>query len=261
MYDRKSTIYGIPYPADGNYINETNEQDRTLVIENAIRTATVQDTNNRIFAEGNFLTTGGTTSTVSLTGTPSLRAIVENRFVEVSTDILWAGIPSGGLSYLYVYLGTNVVRDPTDITTAVSPTPITTPGYLLIATLDTTTPTTPKLNITPTGKLYANGAIQFVEDQDTIPTDAATGSTFAITLTGNRTLDKPLDPLPGQEITWRIRQDATGGRTLTLNAAFRFGTTIPNITLSTAPNKTDYLRARYNDIDDRWDVTDFKAGY
>jgi hypothetical protein len=63
---------------------------------------------------------------------------------------------------------------------------------------------------------------------------------------------------------YRVRQDATGSRTLTFTSGtdgFRFGTDIPSITLTTTANKTDYIGAVYHSTDQRWDIVSFVKGF
>jgi len=94
-----------------------------------------------------------------------------------------------------------------------------------------------------------------------IATDASLGNIFTVTLAGNRTLDNPTNPSNGQKAIWRIKQDATGSRTLAFGAAFRFGTDITGITLTTTASKTDYIGAVYNGTDSKWDIIAFVKGY
>lgn len=98
-------------------------------------------------------------------------------------------------------------------------------------------------------------------DAATIATDASLGNVFAVTLGGNRTLGAPTNPVDGQEIHYRIRQDATGSRTLAYNAAFRYSTTRPSPTLSTTAAKVDYISFRYNSTDSKWDVFNIDLGH
>lgn len=91
-------------------------------------------------------------------------------------------------------------------------------------------------------------------DAATIATDASLGNTFTVTLGGNRTMGAPTNPVNGQRILYRIRQDGTGSRTLGWNAAFRFSTTRPSPTLTTTINRTDYIEFIYNSTDSKWDV-------
>ena len=98
-------------------------------------------------------------------------------------------------------------------------------------------------------------------DAATIATDASLGNVFTVTLGGNRTLGAPTNPTNGQRITYVIRQDATGSRTLGYNAAFRFSTTRPSPTLTTTAAKTDYLEFIYNSTDSKWDVVNIDLGH
>jgi hypothetical protein len=103
-----------------------------------------------------------------------------------------------------------------------------------------------------------------LSDTATVLVDASLNDHFSLTLGGNRTLGNPSNaPGAGQSqmILFAIRQDGTGNRTLTLDTAYRFGTDITAITLSTAANKTDYLGVRYSQVDAKWDVISFVKGY
>ena len=77
-------------------------------------------------------------------------------------------------------------------------------------------------------------------DAATINWDLSLGLFARVTLGGNRTLALPTNLVAGQTMILNIIQDATGGRTLTWNAAFRFaGGTAP--TLTTAANARDVM--------------------
>jgi hypothetical protein len=67
-------------------------------------------------------------------------------------------------------------------------------------------------------------------DAATVATNAALSSYFTITLGGSRTLGNPTNPTDGQRVLWRIKQDATGGRTLALDTNFKLGTDISSTT-------------------------------
>lgn len=98
-------------------------------------------------------------------------------------------------------------------------------------------------------------------DATTIISDASLLDEGYVTLAGNRTLANPTNPTNGQRILYRIKQDATGSRTLTLDTAFRLGTTISSSTLTTTASKTDYLEFIYNATDGKWDIINFVKGY
>jgi hypothetical protein len=98
-------------------------------------------------------------------------------------------------------------------------------------------------------------------DAATIAVDASLGSQFKVTLGGNRTLANPTGAYAGQMLLFVLKQDGTGSRTLALDTKFRFGTDITSITLTTTAAKTDYLGARYNLTDDKFDVISFIKGF
>jgi len=103
--------------------------------------------------------------------------------------------------------------------------------------------------------------VVLLTDGASIATDASLGNVFYVTLGGNRTLSNPTNSTSGKRIIWRIKQDATGGRTITLGNKFRLGTDITSVVLSTAPSITDYIGAIYNAQDDVWDVIAFVKGF
>lgn len=97
-------------------------------------------------------------------------------------------------------------------------------------------------------------------DAATISTDCSQGNIFEVTLGGNRTIATPANALDGQKILYRLTQDATGGRTVTWSALFRFSGTYPVPTLSTAPGATDYLEFMWNVTDSRFDCLGYSLG-
>jgi len=104
-------------------------------------------------------------------------------------------------------------------------------------------------------------SITTLTDGATISTDASVGNTFRVTLGGNRTLANPTNPLDGQMLLFIVTQDGTGGRTLAFDTKFRFGTSLPSITLSAQPNKTDRIGVQYNLPSDTFDVISFAPGF
>lgn len=77
-------------------------------------------------------------------------------------------------------------------------------------------------------------------DAATIAVDASAGNDFRVTITANRTMGAPSNLADGQAFTIAITQDATGGRTVTWNAAYKFGTAGAP-TLTATANATDVL--------------------
>lgn len=92
-------------------------------------------------------------------------------------------------------------------------------------------------------------------DGATITPNSDTTDQASVTLAGNRTMAAPTgSPVDGQVLQFRIKQDATGSRTLTWNAIYRFSAgTAP--TLTTTAAKTDYIKFTYNLAAVKWDAT------
>jgi hypothetical protein len=111
----------------------------------------------------------------------------------------------------------------------------------------------------------ADGALPRVTvlaDAATITSNCDTTDIATVVLAGNRTLGAPSgNPQNGQRVQYRVRQDATGSRTLSYNAIFRFGTDVTSPTLTTTAAKTDYLLFEYNSTDARWDCVSVVKGY
>lgn len=96
----------------------------------------------------------------------------------------------------------------------------------------------------------------------TLNTDAGAGDIFNVTLTGNTTLANPTNPVDGKTIRWRIRQDGTGSRTVTLGNKFAIPSSATSpLPFSTAANAMDILAATYHAGRDKWDVVAFVMGY
>ncbi len=88
-------------------------------------------------------------------------------------------------------------------------------------------------------------------DAGTITVNAALANNFRVTLAGNRTLANPTGMISGQVINFRIKQDATGSRTLAYGTKYLFpGGTDP--VLSTAANALDFMSCQYDATDDTW---------
>ena len=96
----------------------------------------------------------------------------------------------------------------------------------------------------------------------TISVDAKYGDMFDITLTGNTTLANPTNPVNGKTLRFRITQDGTGNRTVTLGNKFNIPSSATSpLPWSTSPNKMDVLAATYHEGRDKWDVIAFVPGY
>jgi len=98
-------------------------------------------------------------------------------------------------------------------------------------------------------------------DGATITPNCDTTDIGKVTIAGNRTFAAPSGtPTSGQKLVLRIKQDATGTRTITWNSAYRFAAATPP-TLTTTASKTDYLGFIYNSDDSKWDCVAVKLGF
>ena len=96
----------------------------------------------------------------------------------------------------------------------------------------------------------------------TINTDASTGDIFDISLTGNTTLANPTNPVNGKTLRWRITQDSTGNRTVSLGNKFNIPSSATSpLPWSTESNKMNILAATYHAGRDKWDIIAFIPGY
>lgn len=96
----------------------------------------------------------------------------------------------------------------------------------------------------------------------TVTTDASAGQIYDLTLTGNVTLANPTNPANGKTLRWRIRQDATGNRTVTLGNKFVIPSSASTpLPFSTAANAMDILAATYHAGRDKWDIIAMVPGY
>lgn len=96
----------------------------------------------------------------------------------------------------------------------------------------------------------------------TINTPANSGQIFDITLNESGLLANPTSGTDGQTVRWRISQDGTGNRQLSLGNKFRVPSTATSpLPISTASGAMDILAATYDSGRDKWDVVAFVPGY
>ncbi len=80
----------------------------------------------------------------------------------------------------------------------------------------------------------------------TISVNAALGNDFRLTLTASTgTIANPSNPADGQDITFAVAQDGTGGRTVAWGTAYDFGTTGAPV-LSPGASKVDLIGFKYH---------------
>ena len=95
-----------------------------------------------------------------------------------------------------------------------------------------------------------------------IELDVRTNTMISVTLTNNGLIDGPTNALTdGQKVMLRLKQDATGNRTLAWSGRYRFGSSVTEVTLSTNANKIDYVALIYHLGDDKWDVVSTSGGF
>lgn len=88
-------------------------------------------------------------------------------------------------------------------------------------------------------------------DNTTITPNCTDGNVHRVVLGGNRTMGVPSSARSGQVLILIIRQDNTGGRTLTWNPIYRFaGGTEPILT--TAPNAVDVFAFVHDNTSNVW---------
>jgi len=92
-----------------------------------------------------------------------------------------------------------------------------------------------------------------------ITIDWNNGNVQSVVLTGNTTLTFT-NGQDGGKYTLIIKQDATGGRTVTWPTDVRFPQGVAP-TLSTTANTTDYIGFIYNGIDQKYDAVAFTGGF
>jgi hypothetical protein len=124
--------------------------------------------------------------------------------------------------------------------------------------------------VSATGITFPDGTVQTTAGSKvvdltyaaTLNTDASAGDIFDVTLTGNATLANPTNPVNGQTLRWRITQDATGNRAVTLGSKFNIPSSATSpLPFSTAAGKMDVLAATYHAGRDKWDIIAFVMGY
>lgn len=94
-------------------------------------------------------------------------------------------------------------------------------------------------------RIVYNEPVQEPLYSGTYAPDASDGGVVIMTLSGNITINGFTNAIAGQSITMILKQDATGGRTLSSTAKFAGG----EKTLSTDPNAVDILTMFYDGFD------------
>ncbi len=74
-----------------------------------------------------------------------------------------------------------------------------------------------------------------------VPVDASLGTHFRLVATNSFLLQNPTGASDAQRMIFEIIQDDAGGRTMTLGGAFKLGTDISMVNLTTNANRRDFL--------------------
>jgi hypothetical protein len=105
-------------------------------------------------------------------------------------------------------------------------------------------------NVTQIFTKNISGAPVTLTDGATIATDSSLANNFKVTLGGNRTLSNPTNLTDGMTLLWRIKQDATGSRTLAYGTLFDWGAAGTPV-LSTGANLVDIISGYYDGTDNK----------
>lgn len=94
-----------------------------------------------------------------------------------------------------------------------------------------------------------------------IATDATLGNHFRGTVNSDFVLSNPTGAVDGQRIVWEFKQDATGGRKITLGSKFVVPVNMPEVILTGSPNAYDMVAVLYNASTDKFVVTGLMKEY
>ena len=113
------------------------------------------------------------------------------------------------------------------------------PAGASIATVSQTRSTTDTANALGVKNTIDANAVVVLTDAATIASNMNGAINMVVTLAGNRTLGQPSNMVAGRTGIILVKQDATGGRTLSYDAVWKFQGGAP--TLSTAANAVDII--------------------
>lgn len=98
---------------------------------------------------------------------------------------------------------------------------------------------------------------------DTGPTGPSGAPTITdFTITGDTTINAPTGtPADGQRVIYRIKQDGTGGHTVTLNSAIVIPSGSGSPSFNTTANKYDLVGLMYSSASSAWILASFNGAY
>ncbi len=100
-----------------------------------------------------------------------------------------------------------------------------------------------------------------LSDAATIAVDASAGNDFRVTIAGNRTMGKPVNPSDGEQIIFQVTQGTGGPFTITWDPAYTFSPGLPKPALSGTAGMTDLLGFVYNSAMGAWLLAAFVNGF
>ena len=117
-----------------------------------------------------------------------------------------------------------------------------------LLTYDSSTAKWKNKGITPVAPRVVN-----VTYSATLTPYADTSDIVTVTLAGSPIINAPSGtPIDGQKIEIHLKQDATGGRTVTWASNYSFASGLPAPALSTSASATDILGFRYSAAASKW---------
>jgi len=153
-YTGKTALFAIPLIKDGEILDETSELQAGQIIENQLRAGILGAGAVRLFEEGDFIVTveGSDIVSVEVTGSPAIRGIARQGFVEVFGSFEWINLLPGNFYFLYAQADEGTYLNPGDVDPVATLTEETTNDFLFMATLDNTVAGAPVLDTSPAGK-------------------------------------------------------------------------------------------------------------
>lgn len=104
-------------------------------------------------------------------------------------------------------------------------------------------------------------AVVALADAPTIAVDASRGNDFRVTITADRTMGNPSNPVNGQQIIFQITQGTGAPYTITWGSTYDFSAALPEPVLSTAAGQTDLLGFMYNAAKGSWLLAAYVNGF
>jgi len=104
-------------------------------------------------------------------------------------------------------------------------------------------------------------AVVTLTDASTIAVDASLGNDFRVTITADREMGTPSNPVSGQQIIIQVTQGTGAPFTLTWGSGYEFSTGLPQPTLSKTAGQTDLLGFIYNAGRGAWLLAAYVNGF